>query len=228
MLANDDAVFAKRLEKLLAQTKQRIRSSQRGLLAASIRPRPPLLWGGAHVHFLFWWIATLIASVALPGIVAFWFNSQGCPLPGGAYNLLLPLVILFTWPIIAFLKRARQIRNRTPMEATAFKAGLRNAAHAIPEDFSLAVRNAIAAAYCVPVELIGYADTRRRSKAFSLMSEPLAVEIIADVCRSQGLRLDIKQLCLAAEFFRTHRTSTIAELIRLLHKEMLSTHLQQS
>jgi hypothetical protein len=226
MPSTHNAAFAKRLETLLVQNKRTVRSGQRGLLAASIRPRPPLLWGGARVRYLFWWGASLIASIALPGLVALWFNAHGRPLPGGAFNLLLFIVVLFAWPVIAFVKRAREIKGRTPMEATAFEEGVRKMAPSVPAGFALAVRNALAAAYCVPVELIGYADTRQRSKALSLMSEPLAAEIIAQVCQSQGAKLDYERMRSAAEFFRTHRPSTVTELVILMHKEMLSAQLQ--
>ena len=192
----------------------------------SVSPvRTPLIWGGERARYAIWWGLMLIASIALPGTAALWFNSHGRGLPGGAYNLLLFVAVLLGWPCIAIVMRMREIRRKRRIEAAEFEVGVADIAAGVPAKFALAVRSALAAAYCVPAELIGYADTRRNVNLFTLINEPLAIEVIAHVCRTQGIQLDHKRLVSAAEGFTTHRPSNVRELIELLHKEMLSVQL---
>jgi hypothetical protein len=167
----------------------------------------------------------MFLSLALPGAVAMWFNAQGRPLPGGAFNLLLFVAAVVGWPVLAFAKRVTRIRGGRPLDAAAFARGVRKAAPAISEQFALAVRNALAAAYCIPAELIGCVDSRRHIRALSVIYEPLAVEIVAQVCRDQSIESDARRLRAVAECLRTHRPSTVADLVELLHTEMASQQL---
>jgi hypothetical protein len=104
-------------------------------------------------------------------------------------------------------------------------AGVRGVAPAVPESFIAAVRGALAEAYCTPIELIGHADTRGRIMALSVLNQPLALEVIADICRREGIPWNYERMHTAAASFKKLRPANVAELVRLLHQEMQSAQL---
>ena len=185
----------------------------------------PLMWGGTLNGYRFWWFASFLATPLLIGAVGYWFKLHGQPLPGGSWNLLLLLAVLLGGPALAVLKRKRGLEGRMPMEAGTFVTGVRGVAPEVPESFIMAAREALAAAYCVPVELIGHADSRRRIMALSALNQPLALEIIADICRREGMLCNYERMYAAAKPFKTLRPTNVAELVQVLHREMKTAQL---
>lgn len=209
----DELTFRRRLRDVLTAGGLWSRMFSRGVLRSGIEPPVPLMWGGTLIGYRFWWFASFLASFILPGQ-----RLIGVP-------LLVPAIFLFAGPIIAAVRRKIGIRNRRPMNATTFVAGVRGVAPEVPESFIMVAREALAAAYCVPVELIGHADTRRRTMALSALNQPLALEVIADICQREGIMWNYERMYAAAKPFKTLRPSTVSELVQLLHKEMQSAQL---
>jgi hypothetical protein len=112
-----------------------------------------------------------------------------------------------------------------PMEAGTFVTGVRGVAPEVPESFIMAAREALAAAYCVPVELIGHADSRRRIMALSALNQPIALEVIADICQREGIPWNYERVYAAARPFKKLRPANVAELVQALHREMHSAQI---
>ena len=220
-MRDTNAAAATRLQSLLAKHRRSARGAERQLLQACYKfKRPAFIWGGRLNRFKLSLYIALLASIALPGIVAYWFNSRGLPLPGGAWNLVLPLSVIIIWPVLAAFMRSREIGRRKPIDEGAFVSGVRSEDGAIDEDSILIIRRAIAAAYCIPVELVGPVDSRACMNALSLMSKPLAIEVMADVCRLTNTSFDILWLETAESRFRDARPRTVAEVVYLVYQTM--------
>ena len=132
--------------------------------------------------------------------------------------MLALLMILVASSLLAALIRKREIRSRHQSESSTFVAQLQESVLGIPDEFALATRRALASGYCVPVEFIGASDTRRQTRALSKLSSPLAVEVIAEIDRDQGLNLGQDRILLMASAFKKYRPRNIAELARILHE----------
>jgi hypothetical protein len=205
----DEAMTSGDLKGVLAADKLLSRMIRRGSLRFGIRPPVPLMWGGTLIGYPYWWGASLLASLLLPA----------------AYPLLLPVIVFVGGPFLAILRRKHGIKGRRAVEATTFVAGVRDAAPAIPESFIIAAREALAAAYCIPVELIGHADTRRRTMALSSLNQPIALEVIADICQREGVPWNYERMYAAARPFKKLRPANVAELVQVLHREMKTAQL---
>ncbi len=219
----DESTFKRRLEDVLSANKLWGRMFRRGGLKSGIKPPVPLIWGGTLIGYRFWWFAPFLACLFFLSALDCWANSHGRPSPGGA--LLLPIAILFGGPVIAVIRRKRVIKSSGPTDPAAFAAGIRGTAPAVPERFAQAAREALAAAYCIPVKLIGSLDTRRRIMALSALNQPLAIEVIADLCRREGIPWNYERMYAAARPFKKLRPANAAELVRMLHREMQSAEL---
>jgi hypothetical protein len=124
------------------------------------------------------------------------------------------------WPVLAAFVRAREIDRRKPIDEDTFLSGVRDEDRSIEERSIIAIRRAIAAADCIPVELVGPKDSRACMNALSLMSKPLAIEVMADVCRLTNTRCDILWLRSAEHHFRDSRPRTLAQLVQHLYHTM--------
>lgn len=202
----DGAATSTKIKGVLAEERPWNRRIRRGSLRIGIHPPVTLICGGTPTAHQFCWCASFLASFLLPAV----------------YPLLLPCLVLFAWPAVAFIRRRRTIRLLRPTDATAFVAGVRGVAPALQESFIVAVRGALAGAYCIPVELIGHADTRRRIMALSALNQPLALEVVADICRREGIPWNYERMYAAARPFKTLRPANVAELVQMLHREMRS------
>lgn len=171
----DELTFRRRLRDVLTAGGLWSRMFSRGMLQYGVEPPVPLMWGGTLIGYQLLWAASFLASFLVPDQ---WR-------PGGV--LLLPFIVLFAWPVNAMVVRKRAVKRCRPTEAAGFVTGVRGVAPAVPESFIVAAREALAAAYCVRVELIDHADTRRRTMALSALNQPLAIEVIADICQREGI-----------------------------------------
>ncbi len=205
----DEAATSSKIKGVLAEERPWNRRIRRGSLRIGIRPPVTLICGGTPTAYQFCWCASFLVSFLLPAV----------------YPLLLPFLVLFAWPAIAFIRRRCTIKSRRPTDATAFVAGVRGVAPEVPESFIVAVRGALAAGYCIPVELIGHVDSRRRIMALSALNQPLALEVIADICRREGIPWNYERMYTAAASFKKLRPANVAELVQALHGEMHSAQI---
>ena len=194
----DELTFRSNLRDALNTDTLWSRMFSRGILimVSGVEPPVPLIWGGTLIGYRFWWFASFLASSPLLGSIAYWLGSHGQRLPWVAP--LVPFVILLAGPAVAAIRRKTEIRNRRPAEAATFVTGVRGVAPPVPESFIVAAREALAAAYCVPVELIGHADARRRTMALSALNQPIALEVIADICQREGIMWNYERMYAAA------------------------------
>ena len=205
----DEATTISKIKGVLAEDRPWSRRIRRGSLRIGTRPPVTLICGGTPTACQFCWCASFLASFLVPAV----------------YPLLLPSLVLFAWPAIALIKRRRSVKSRRPTDAAAFVAGVCGVDPAVPERFAQAARQALAAAYCIPVELIGSADTRRRIMALSALNQPLALEVIADICRHEGIPWSCERMYTAAAPFKKLRPANVAELVLMLHREMQSAQI---
>ena len=155
-----------------------------------------------------------------PCAAAFWFKSRGKPLPGGAWYLLLVLLVAISWPVLATFIRSREIRRRKPIGEDEFLIGISHKDGSIEKHAIITLRRAIAAAYCIPVELVGPEDSRKCMNALSLMCPPLAIEIMADGCRLSDINFEIKSLRSVEHHFRDFRPLSVAQLVHHINRTM--------
>jgi hypothetical protein len=209
----DEITFRRRLRNVLTADGLWSRMFSRGVLRSGVKPPVVLIFGGTPTGYQLLWTASFLASFLLPDQ---W-------LPGGV--LVLPSIVLFAWPVIAIVVRKRAVKRCRPTEAAGFVTGVRGLAPEVPESFIMAAREALAAAYCVPVELIGHADTRRRIMALSALNQPIALEVIADICQREGIMWNYERMYAAAKPFKKLRPKNVAELVQVLHREMKTAQL---
>ena len=201
----DELTFRRRLRDALGADKLWSRMFSRGILLSGVEPPVPLIWGGTIIGYRFWWFACFLVSFLVPAV----------------YPLLLPFLVLLAGPAIAFLRRRRKAKSQRSTDVTAFVAGVRGVAPTVPESFIAAAQGALAAAYCVPLELIGHA----RIMALSALNQPIAIEVIADICQREAIPWNYERMYAAARPFKKLRPANVAELVRLLHQEMQSAQL---
>ena len=212
---------ARCLDTLLRKRGQMGRIAERSLLQACYKlKRPEYMWGGRLNYFKLSFYVALLTSLAVPCVTAFWFKSRGQPLPGGAFYLLLVLLVAIFWPVLATFIRSREIRRRKSISEEEFLIGISHEDGPIEKHAIITLRRAIAAAYCIPVELVGPDDGRKSMNAMSLMCPPLAIEIMADVCRLSNINFEIKSLRLVEHHFRDFRPISLAQLVHHIHSTM--------
>jgi hypothetical protein len=212
----------RQLNEVVYQRRVISRYTSRGRLSGFIRPRPPLIWGGTLAKFPIWWGACILGSLILPLSEAIYFNLHGHPLPGGVLNVLLFVLTTFGGPAIAIARRFASIRRRKEIGGQQFLREVCGRGTKVPGQFAIAARESLAASYCVPAELIGPDDSRNQCRSLSLLSEPLAVEVIAGICSLYPVEYDYPKMNAAAECFRRTKAKDIAELLQLLYKGMLN------
>jgi hypothetical protein len=169
----------RQLNEVIYQRRAIPRYASRGRLSGFIRPRPPLIWGGTLVKFPIWWGICIFGSLILPLTEAIYFNLHGHPLPGGILNLLLFILTVFGGAVIAIVRRFASVRRRKEIGGQQFFRGVCRIGTKVPAQFAIVARESLAASYCIPAELIGPDDSRNQCRSLSLLSEPLAVEVMS-------------------------------------------------
>lgn len=216
-MVTDDPELSYRFARFLAAP----RNWKRWVRAGSLEARPPGIWGRTNGPFALWCITSVILSPLLLPLIAFLFNRRGRALPGGGPLALgVPLLVVAAWASAAVLIRKRELKRRQLVHV-----GDDVAEHeGLPKRFADAVRRSVALAYRVPPDLISLRDTKRESRRFHLWADPLAIEVIADVCDAYGIAPDIRVIDVA-EKFRSTRPKDILELSRTLYETMRDSKL---
>jgi hypothetical protein len=182
-------------------------------------PKQILLWGGRHAVFPWICVVAITMTPFAIGAIALWYNLRNEPMPGGVWNLTIWALVIVAGPVIARVARSREIARRKRVTSAAFISAVGERSPAIPEQFVLAVRSAIASIYDIPVDLITPHDTRTQIKALSLMSEPLALEMIARVDRIMGFGLTFERMGQTAEAFLKNPAQTVEGLISFIFNQ---------
>jgi len=219
-MAIDGSQIERHLNSLLAQSERTQRRRARSLLSGMVTPTLSLIWGGSYSPYRVWYAILVVLTPLVICAVAALFNWYGRPLPGGVYSLILWIAVICIGPYAAHWMRRKEMRHRNSIDPNSFVEEMRRLAPDVPDAFSLSVRRALAAAYCVPVSLIGPTDTGRECNSLSVMSVPFALEIMADISRDLRLDLDYERLGSSAECFRKDRVSKMFELVNLLYVRM--------